>query len=72
MGRDADRPDAAELEERQGEIVVPGVEIEAGGDDVTCGFERGLGLLDPVTFGISARAEIVAGSASTTTRLGMS
>ena len=44
-------PDAPDLEEREDEIVVAGVEVEPLGDDVACGVERRLRLLDGADVG---------------------
>ena len=64
-------PTAAQLEERLQEVVVAGVEVEPGRDDVARLAEVAFACLTARTFSISASREIVSGSMLTTTRLGM-
>ena len=58
--------------ERKDEVVVSRIEIEAAATTWRAALEDGFACLTARTLGISARRAIVAGSASTTTRLGMS
>jgi hypothetical protein len=67
----ADAADAAELEEREDEVVVPRVEVEVGlGDDPPRLGEVVIRLLDRTDGGISASSAIVSGSMLMTTRPG--
>ena len=72
MREDADPTDAAELEKRQDQVVVAGVEVEAGVvDDPPCLLEVGRRLLDGRDAPIPASATMVSGSMLTTQRCGM-
>ena len=65
-------PPSPELEERQEQVVVPGVEREVGlGEDPASLVEVGRRLLDGPDARISASRTIVLGSRFTTTRCGM-
>ena len=68
---DADSADAAEVEEREDEVVVAGVEVEAEAGDAARLLEVVVRLLDGGDVVDRASCSIVSGSMLMTTRLGM-
>ena len=67
----ADAADGAELEERQDEVVVARVEVEAGSTMCLACARSSYACFTAVTFSISASCVIVSGSMLITTRHGM-